>query len=165
MSSEINVLLNELRFRLNTPYEDLKDNIEPHSIDPTSYYETKYSLYKSCIEGFNSIFKMPFIKETILLFYDEVLHSVFYKVAGNQLDFFHSKLIPFVPKEFLDDIETTDRNSIVYKLSNDLLIEVLLTPKGTTGICVMNSYFRKDHYKSIPEKEYELMLINNNISL
>ncbi|KJD33978.1 hypothetical protein PK35_04375 [Tamlana nanhaiensis] len=162
---KINVLLDELYFKVNNSLEEYINVIEGHEILPNSYFELKYSLYKSNLTGFNSLYDKAFLKETILLFYKDLLCAVYYKFKGNQLDYFHNILSQYMPKEHIQDIITTDRNSIVYKFTEELLIEVLFTENNTTGICVMNSFYRKDQLKSEPEKEYEVMLIKNNISI
>lgn len=157
-------LQNELYFRINKPLAEYIDVIAEHKIQPTSYFETKYNLYKSNVSGFNSLFKKPFLKETILLYYKDLLCAVFYKFNGNQLDYFHNILLQYLPKKQAHNVSTTDRNSILYLFTKELLIEVKYTENGTTGICVMNSQFRSDQLKPVQEKEYELMLIKNGIT-
>lgn len=162
---KIRVLQNELYFKLNEPLSNYLDVLEPHEVMSNSYFETKYSLYKSNVSGFNSLFNKPFFKETILLFYRELMCAVYYKFSGNKLDYFHNILLEYIPKDQVQNINTSDRNSLVYRFTDELLIEVLFTENKTTGICFMNSQYREDQLKSMQEKEYELMLIKNNISI
>ncbi|GAA4237591.1 hypothetical protein GCM10022291_24760 [Postechiella marina] len=162
---KLDALLKEFYFKVNNSLDDYINAIEVHEIKANSYFETKYNLYKSNVIGFNSLFNKNFFKETILLFYKDLLCAVFYKFKGNELDYFHNILLQFIPEEQVQNIVASDRNSIVYKFTEELLIEVLYTENDTTGICVMNSIYREDQLKSIQEKEYELMLIKNNISI
>lgn len=161
----VSSLQKELHFKLNAPLSSYIEALEPHEVQPNSFFETKYNLYKSNVDGLNSLFNRPFCKETILLFYRELLCAVYYKFKGNQLDYFHDLFLQYMPENQIQNISSSNRNSIIYEFTEVFLIEVLFTENNTTGICVMNSLYREDQLKSIQEKDYELMLIKNDITL
>ncbi|MBV7270163.1 hypothetical protein [Winogradskyella luteola] len=156
-------LIKEFYFETGKSLEDYSDKILEHKIKSDSYFETKYNLFKSNIVEFDSLFSKPFFKEIILLFNKNVLCAVFYKFEGVLLDYFNQCIQSNLPNR--GKVETTHRNSILYTFSEDLFFEILVTDNKTTGICMMNSQFREDQLKTIQEKKYELLLINNNIEI
>jgi hypothetical protein len=155
--------IKEFYFELGKTKEDYAGKILEHKIKPDSYFETKYNLFKSNIIEFDYLFSKPFFKETILLFNKNMLCAVFYKFEGVLLDYFHQCIQSNLPEDGKE--ETTHRNSILYTFSEDLFFEILVTDNKTTGICMMNNQFREDQLKTIQEKKYELLLINNNIEI
>lgn len=156
-------LIKEFYFEIGKPLENYSDKILGHKIKPDSYFETKYNLFKSNVVELDSLFSKPFFKETILLFNKNILCAVFYKFEGVLLDYFNQFIQPNLPSH--GKVETTHRNSILYTFSEDLFFEILVTDNETTGICMMNSQFREDQLKTIQEKKYELLLMNNNIEI
>lgn len=162
-SQKMNVLLKELYFKLNQPLDTYIDVIEEHEVHPQNFFEIKYDLYKTNVASFNTFFKKDCFKETLLLFNNGILCAVFYKFEGNQLDYFHDKLIQYLPKDNNKYIFATNRNSKIYKFSEELLMEVLHTENGTTGICAMNSIYRLDQLRSVEEMEHELKVINHEL--